>query len=147
METAHDTNSRNIAGGFLLGASVCLWTTLFILAEVWARAAPVATEQAIYRHKGLTCIGYFTAFQATACALMLLALPLFAVGFAITPKKNARTRTGPLSWSFTFDPDDPGKVHGRSMLAGAVLTFVAIFTLGPMIARLLLSAGVFFNLG
>ena len=112
MGTAHNTNSRNIAAGFLVGASACLWTTLFILAEVWARAAPVATEHAIYRHKGVTCIGYFTAFQATACALMLLALPLFAVGGAITPKKNIRTRTGPLSWSFTFDPDDPGKVRG-----------------------------------
>ena len=78
---------------------------------------------------------------------MLLAPVLFVVGFAVVPKKNTRMRSGPLSFSFTYDPDDPGKVLGWSQLAGVAVTLAAIFTLGPVIVRLLLASGVFFNLG
>jgi hypothetical protein len=143
MESARNLSLLNMAAGLLIGASVSLWATLFIIGEVWARAAPTATAQALYRHKGITCIGYFTAFQATAHALMLLAPLLFGLGLIIAPKKNIRTR--PLS--FTFDADDPGKFRGRSQLVGMIGALVVIFTVGPAIVRFLLSAGLFFNLG
>lgn len=139
--------SRNIAAGLLTASSVTLWFTMFGVAEVWARGQPNATEQFVYRHKGLTCIGYLSAFQATSYSLMLIAPLLFMIGFYIAPKKNIRTRSGFLYWGFTFDSDDPAGVLRWGQIAGVLLTLTVIFSLGPVFVRWLNNAGIVFNIG
>jgi hypothetical protein len=140
------SRARNVAAGLLTGAAVSLWLTMILLAEVWARAAPNATEQLLYRHKGVTAVGYLSAFQATGLALSPLAFPLFFIGYVIAPK-NINARRGLLSWSFTFDPDGPETLILWSQLAGVLLALATIFALGPALVRFLNSSGIVLSMG
>lgn len=123
----------------------------FGLVLYWARVAPILPDPQhglIYPHNEHGSITYFSAFQATSCFLLFSVSPLlFLIGFSIAPKKNIKARSGKLSWSMRFDPDDPRKVLVWSQLGGAILAPLLIFTIGPSLVHLLNRLGLMLNIG
>ncbi len=73
------------------------------------------------------------------------------IGWTLIPKTNIRTKTWFLSWSMTFDYDDPGgdpmKVIVLSQFAGGALAPALVFTLGRYLIALLTSWGVVLHFG
>ncbi len=143
--------TKNILAGLLTGFAVSMFACFFWLILLWpatAPSTPVPHLGLVYPHNNHGAITYFSAFQATSCALMFLWFPiLFFTGWAIAPKKNIRDRVGFLARSMTFDSDDPEKLLVRAQLAGALLAPVFLFSVGPLIVRTLVGFGIVLNLG
>lgn len=130
--------------GVMTGAFLPLLFLAFVLGELWARAHPAAVGGFVFRHKGLTTIGYLSQFESTSFALALILAPIiFLIGVQLTPKRNVRTR----SLSYWYDEDDPRNLLPKWRLLGAVLALGAAFVVGPVFVRTLNSWGVTLSIG
>jgi hypothetical protein len=130
------------------------WVSFFCflaLQAIWMRAAPFQPNEAlglVYRHNEHGGIVYFSAFQATAGALMFMtSIPLFFLAMWLRPKTNVQTVRGWMSIRATWDQDDPAGVFWWAAGLGAVLTPPAVVFVGPYIIRALVDAGFILSLG
>jgi len=141
----------NVVGPFLAAYGFIAGVCFFILMDVWSHGAPTSPDVArgyVYSHDEHGWITYFSAFQATSCALLLAtSLPLFFVGVLVGPKRNVIYRRGWLSIGATWDPDDPKRLRRFGFLGGAVFAPIIVFIVGPSLVRALNSAGVVWSLG
>jgi hypothetical protein len=144
------TNKRaNLIAGGLFGYAFAAFAIFFVVVMTWTRAAPsvpnVASGQ-IYRHNEHGSTTYFTAFQATSCALLFFSAFLsFLLCMAIGPKKNMRvTRLGGVPLGCGWDHDDPDNAGKRGALWGAASTLAIVLVLGPPVVAWLNSMGVVF---
>lgn len=71
---------RGVIAGFLAGYGFASFVCFVGLTIAWASVAPHAPDPAhglIYPHNEHGAITYFSAFQVTSCALLLVAWPVF----------------------------------------------------------------------
>src|SRR4051812_35526896 len=141
----------NVAGSFLVTYGFFAGVCFFILVDVWAHGAPTSPDAGrgyVYSHDEHGWVTYFSAFQATSCALLLLtSVPLVFIGIFVGPKRNVIHRRGWLSIGATWDPDDPKRLRRFGFLCGAVSAPIIVFIFGPLLVRALNSAGVIWSLG
>lgn len=139
-------DARNAIAGFLAAYGWVSFFCFFYLVISWAAAAPHAPDPSrglIYPHNEHGSITYFSAFQGTSCALLFGTSPLFfMLGIAASPKRDVVSRTGPLSFSMEWKPDDPNKVQRVGAILGAAAAPVVIFFLGPSLVVCLNSMGI-----
>jgi hypothetical protein len=142
---------RNVFGAFLASYG---WVAFFCFAYLvlrWAHAAPTSPDPAgglVYSHNEHGSITYFSAFQATSCALLFsTSIPLSFVGIFVTPKRNVVYRRGFLSFSSKWDPDDPKRLGRIGFSLGAVAAPIIVFIVGPSLVNALNEVGVVLSLG
>jgi hypothetical protein len=141
----------NAGGAFLMSYGSVAFCCFLFLAQRWAHMAPTSPDPRqgyVYAHNEHGWITYFSAFQATSCALLFAtSLPLAFIGIFITPKKNIVYRRGTLSVGAKWDADDPQGFQRVGFILGAVAAPLLIFLVGPGLVRALIAAGVTFSLG
>jgi len=141
----------NVAGAFLVAYGFVAGVCFFILVDVWAHGAPTSPDPArgyVYSHDEHGWITYFSAFQATSCALLLAtSVPVFFVGVIVGPKRNVVSRRGFLSVGATWEPDDPKKLRRFGFVLGVVAAPIIVFVLGPFLVDALNAGGVVWSLG
>lgn len=144
-------STRNIVAG-LLGAYgfISFWCFLF-LEQKWAATAPTAPNPSlglIYRHNDHGVYTYFSAFQATTCAVMFMTcIPVFMIAVAVTPKVNVVTKVRWFGFNSRWDADDPKSLRWKAALLGAIATPPLVFFVGRYLIGALNNAGVIVNLG
>lgn len=113
-----------------------------------APKAPNVILGYIYQHNNHGSYTYFSAFQATTCALMFMtSIPFCAIGIAMAPKKNLKFSSGKFSHRWTYESDDPTAIRWKAAFVGALVTPAFLFTLGRHIIERLNSVGIVLNLG
>lgn len=136
----------NVVGAFLAAYGWVAFFCFFYLVERWAHSAPTSPDPAhgfVYSHNEHGWITYFSAFQTTACALLLFtSIPLSFVGMLVSPKRNVVYRRGFLSVGANWDPDDPKKLQRVGFVLGALAAPVLVFVLGPFMVNALIRTGV-----
>jgi hypothetical protein len=136
----------NVAGGFLAAYGFIAFFCFLYLVERWAHGAPTSpdpTHGYIYPHNEHGWITYFSAFQATSCALLFAtSIPLSFLGAFIMPRRNVQYRRGCLSVGAKWDPDDPKKLQRVGGLVGAASSPLIVFVAGPHLVAALVSAGI-----
>lgn len=139
-------DALNAISGFLAAYGWVSFFCFFYLVISWAAKAPHSPDPAaglIYRHNEHGSITYFSGFQGTSCALLFMSSPLFfGAGFYLSPKKDVIYKTGRLSFSMRFKPDDPRKVQRVGAVLGAIAAPLFVFLIGPSIVRGLNSIGI-----
>lgn len=142
---------RNFVAGFLEGYGLVSFLCLMFLQRHWEILAPKAPNVnlgLIYQNNEHGSYTYFSAFQATTCALMFMtSIPLAMLGIGIAPKKNLKYRVSKFSFGYTYDHDDPTSIQRKAFWFSAFLTPPFVFILGPHIIEMLNSIGVVINLG
>ncbi len=142
---------RNWLGGFLVAYGGLAFLCFAILAELWMLATPMTPDAVhgyVYAHNEHGRVSYFTAFEATSCALLLAtSIPLVFVGAIILPKKNVVVRRGFLGASATWDEDDPKRVYRWGLAAGVLAMPIIVFLIGPVVVEWLNAHGVMLSLG
>ncbi len=135
----------------MVGYGFVSFACFILLQRFWQGDAPPVANAALglvypsNDHGGFT---YFSAFQATACALMFLtSIPLCFLGFIISPRglvmqRDVRGRYRP-GWNI----DDRHRLMRWGVWAGAGCAPALLFVVGPYVVRALNAAGVVFNLG
>jgi hypothetical protein len=92
MSSPNENVLRNVAGGLLAGYGFVAFFCFMFLVLHWANVAPRAPDPAhalVFPHNEHGAITYFSAFQATSCALLFAtSVPLAFIGMIIAPKKN-----------------------------------------------------------
>lgn len=136
---------QNAISGFLAGYGGGAFVCFFYLVISWAAVAPHSPDPAhglIFPHNEHGSITYFSGFQGTSCALLMATSPLFfMLGVCISPKKDVIAKTGTLSFSMRWKPDDPRKIQRVSMTVGAIVAPMIVFLIGPSLVNALNSAG------
>jgi hypothetical protein len=138
---------RNLIAGFAGGFFIAGFAAFVGLTRYWisiATKVAVSSLGRLYAHNEHGSITYFTAFEATASALLFWSgLASLLVFFAVSPKRNvAVTRWRGVPLGARWQNDDP---HGRLMqgaAAGALFGVLVIFVLGPVLVQSLVSTGV-----
>lgn len=140
---------RNIAGAFMLAYSMVAFTCFLILDETWAHSAPARPDYRrglVYAHNEHGWITYFSAFQATSCALLFGTMLLLGIaGIAILPKRNIKTGRACL-WA-RWDWDDPCGGQRIGTLYGLFAAVFFLFAAGPLLVDGLNRAGVVLTFG
>ena len=146
-QITRDNMRRNLIAGFVGGYFAVEFVSFLGLTRYWisiAPKSPVLPQGMVYAHNEHGSISYFTAFQATASALMFwcgMAAVLMCIGIA--PKRDITvTRWRGVGLGAGWKNDDP---HGRMTKGaafGATFGLAAIFLLGPILVRWLNSLGV-----
>ena len=140
---------RNAVAGFLGGYGVVAFFLSLWLMLRWEHLAPSHANPAygqVFPHSDHGWITYFTAFQATSCAVLFpTSIPLAFVAELIVPKRNVEIRRRFLGLSWRWDPDDPGKWSKVGTIWGLVGAPLIIFGLGPYVISGLNRLGVFLN--
>lgn len=139
---------RNIVAGLASGAIPPIFLVLVWLSQDWARSQPQPSATLIHRHVGVGVVGWFSDFQATAFALILLILPLGLLAWLIVPQARVRgppSRAMPLGWKLIRD--DPRRIFIKAAWAGAALTLLLTCTAAPPLIHALNAAGVVWHLG
>ncbi len=141
----------NVLGGFLAAyGSVAFFCFLYLI-ERWAHAAPTIPDPArgyVYAHNEHGWITYFSAFQATASALLFAtSIPLSVVGIFVSSKRNVITRRAFLSISAKWDPDDSKRLQRYGFLFGAAAAPVLVFLVEPTLVEMLNARAIVFSLG
>ena len=135
----------NAAGGFLTGYGFVAFFCFLGIVEHWSGTAPTApapTIGAILPHNDHGSITYFTAFQATSCALLFeTSIPLVFIGGLIVPKRDIKSWGGLLAWRVTWNQDDPSHLFKWGLALGALSAPAIVFRLGPTLVHWLVSLG------
>ena len=151
MPRSRANSALNILSALLASYGWVSFFCFLALQATWMRAAPSQPNDAlglIYRHNEHGGIVYFSAFQATAGALMFMtSIPLFFFAIWLRPKTNVQTVKGRQSIRTTWDNDDPSGVFWWAAGVGAVLTPPAVVFVGPHIVHALNSVGFILSLG
>ena len=141
----HSNTVLNAVGGFLFGYGFVAFFCFLGIVEHWAATAPtvpVPSVGAIFPHNDHGSITYFTAFQATSCALLFdTSIPLAFLGGLIAPRKNIKSRSRFLTWRATWDQDDPSHMFKWPFALGALAAPVIVFRLGPCLIHWLIALG------
>ncbi len=136
----------NAVGGFLAGYGFVVFFCFIGIERHWAGTAPTVPDLslgAIFRHDDHGDITYFTAFQATSCALLFeTSIPLAMIGALIARKKNVKSRSGFLWWRAAFYPDDPNHIFKWAFALGALAAPAMVFLLGPSLVQWLIAHGL-----
>jgi hypothetical protein len=142
---------KNLMAGFLAAYGIISFFCFIFLERTWTVVAPKAPNVMhgyIYQHNNHGSYTYFSAFQATTCALMFMtSIPLCAIGIAMAPKNNLRFSSSKFGHSWTYESDDPTAIRWKAAFVGALVTPAFLFTLGHHIIESLNSVGIVFNLG
>jgi hypothetical protein len=151
MRSLSGNRIRNWLGGFLVAYGGLAFLCFAVLAELWMLATPLTPDAVhgyVYAHDEHGRVSYFTAFQATSCALLLAtSIPLAFIGAIILPKKNVLTRMGFLSTSATWDENDPKRAQRWGLAGGALAMPIVAFLIGPVLVEWLNAHGVVLSLG
>jgi hypothetical protein len=151
MRSLSGNKIRNLLSGFLIAYGGLAFLCFAILLELWMLATPMmpdAVHGYVYAHNEHGRVSYFTAFEATSCALLLAtSIPLVFVGAVILPKKNVAVRRGFLGASATWDEDDPKRAQRWGLVAGALAMPIVAFVIGPVLVEWLNAHGVVLSLG
>ena len=141
----------NVVGASLAAYGWVAFFCFLYLVERWAHSAPTSPDPArglIYSHNEHGWITYFSAFQATSCALLFAtSTPLSFLGIFVSPKRNVIYRRGFLSVGAKWDPDDPKKLQRIGFAIGAVAAPILVFVVGPYLVKALIAGGVAFSFG
>jgi len=134
-----------VISGFLAAYGWVSFFCFFYLVISWAAVAPHSPDPAhglIFPHNEHGSITYFSGFQGTSCALLFGTSPLLCLfGVYLSPKKEVISKTGKLSFSMKWKPDDPRKIQRLGMTLGAVVAPLVVFLLGPNLVTGLNSIG------
>ena len=145
MDRFDRKDALNAISGFLAAYGWFSFACIFYLVISWAAVAPHTPNPVnglIYRHNEHGTITYFSGFQGTSCTLLFTtSLLFFGLGFYLSPKKDVVYKTGKLSFSMRYNPDDPNKIQRLGLAIGAVSAPLIIFFLGPSVVRGLNSIG------
>jgi len=141
----------NVFAGFLGAYGAIAFLCFFYLVQRWENSAPTSpdpTRGLIYYHNEHGSITYFSAFQTTSCALLLVtSIPLALVGVLVSPKCNALHRRRFFSGSFRWEPDDPKRLQRVGSIVGTVAAPILVFVVGPAVVNALIAAGAVFPFG
>lgn len=144
-------DALNVGGAFLAAYGWVAFSCFIYLVLRWAHAAPTSPDPArglVYSHNEHGSITYFSAFQATSCALLLsTSIPLFFLGALVIPKRNVVYRHGFLSVSAKWDPDDPKRLQRIGLSLGAMAAPIIVFMFGPFLVNALNAVGVVLPFG
>jgi len=136
---------RNITGGFLIGYGGIADVCFFYLQSRWESRAPAAPDYLnglVFRVDEHGTITYFSAFQATSCALLFsTSIPIAIAGVLIIAKQNLIYKSTRLSFRLKWDKDDPSGVANHGFIIGALAAPALIFLLGPYIIHKLNAMG------
>ena len=131
-------HARNVVGQGLWTGGAMLFMAGLMLRGLWGRSGTLAPDTlhsvSNNSHGEIT---YWTAYQATACDLLLgWPFVIAAVGFILIPKT--------CSWNngMSFAIHDPDRIAKWGWLVGLSLTALVIFVIGPPLVRALNAAGV-----
>ncbi|MBV9571905.1 MAG: hypothetical protein JO056_11760 [Alphaproteobacteria bacterium] len=138
---------QNAIAGFLISYGFESFCWFFVIEQKWTHAAPrnpLAIMGLTYPHNVHRTVVYFSAFQASVCAIMFFtSIPLCFVGAALMTKKNVQRRLFRISW----DVGDPEGVYNWAFLSGALAAPFIILVIGPYLVRYLNSCGFVPSLG
>ena len=141
----------NVVGASLAAYGGVAFLCFLYLVERWAHSAPTSPDPSrglIYSHNEHGWITYFSAFQATSCALLFAtSVPLAFVGIFVSPKRNVINRRGFLSVGTKWDPDDPKRLQRIGFITGAVAAPILVFIVGPVVVNMLIASGAVFSFG
>lgn len=139
-------DTRNALAGFLAAYAAISFACFLYLVISWSATAPHTPDPSrglVYLHNEHGSITYFSAFQATSCALLLNTSPLlFFLGIALAPKKDVVSRTGSFSFSMRWKPDDPRRLQRVGFAIGTVAALTVVFLMGPSLVASLNAIGV-----
>src|SRR4051794_16914404 len=127
--------ANEIAGG-LFGYAFASLASFFLLLFNWNRLAPSVSDPvngSVVAHNEHGTITYFTAFQATSCALLFFSAGVaFVLCMIIGPKKNMRvTKLGEVPLGWHWEHDDPDNARKKGLRLGAAAALVITFVVGP----------------
>jgi hypothetical protein len=132
-------NARRVALNVIANFVAYLgWTTAmgsFVATFHWIGTAPRAPDfsrGAVFEYNNHGSILYFTAHQQfVVWGGLLGGLLLFALGFAVLPKRDVVYRTGFLAASMRFQQDDPEGVRFWARAAGIAGGLMVASTFDP----------------
>ena len=137
---------RNVVGAFLASYGWVAFFCFFYLDLRWAASAPTSSDPLrgyVFYHSDHGSIAYFSAFQVTACSLLLwTSIPLSFVGMLLIPKRNVDFRRGFLSFSMKWKLDGPENLNRIGFVAGALAAPLLVFVVGPTVVNALVAAGI-----
>lgn len=143
--------ARNAIAGALTAYGFVSFFIFIWLDIQWVHLAPqqaVPAQGLVYMHNEHGSYVYFSAFQATTCALMFwTSIPLAFLGVFIAPKKNVQKAVRWYAARMTWDKDDPAKASDWAFWIAAVLTPAFVFFAGSQFVTLLNNSGFVANLG
>jgi len=141
----------NVGGAFLAAYGWVAFFLFLYLDQRWAHGAPTSPNPAtgyIYSHDEHGWITYFSAFQATSCALLFsTSIPISFIGIFVSPKRNVVCRRGFLSVGANWDPDDPKRLQRIGFACGALAAPILVLIAGPILVNALIAAGVVLSFG
>ncbi|MDB5712710.1 MAG: hypothetical protein JWO15_107 [Sphingomonadales bacterium] len=144
-------DALNVVGPFLAAYGWVAFFCFFYLVERWAHAAPTSPNAAhgyVYPHNEHGWVTYFSAFQATAAALLFsTSIPISFVGILVSPKRDVIYRRGFLSISAKWDPDDPRRLQRFGFFGGAAAAPIIVFLFGPSLVESLNASGIVLPFG
>ncbi len=148
IERASTTNIvRNTIAGALVAYGFVSFFVFVWLDMHWAHAAPTEPDETlglVFRHNEHGSYTYFSAFQATTCAIMFwTSIPVAFLGGLTSAKKNIVTSFARVTW----DKDDPLHAFDWSFWISAALTPAFLFYVAPTIITALNRAGFVLSLG
>jgi hypothetical protein len=141
----------NVAGPFLAAYGCVAFFCFWYLVQRWADLAPASPDPTlgyIYPHNEHGSITYFSAFQATAAALLFsTSIPLSCIGMLASPKRDVIYQRGFMSVSAKWDPDDPKRLQRFGLLGGAAAAPIFVFWLSPPLVETLNASGIVLPFG
>ncbi len=136
----------NAVGGFLTAYGWVAFLCFFYLQWQWASAAPRSPDPAhglVFPHKEHGTIAYFSAFQATSCALLFAtSIPLSFLGMFMSPRRNVVSRRARLAFWAKWDRDDPHGVAPWAMRLGVIAAPLFVFFAAPPLVTWLNAQGI-----
>ena len=142
---------RNFVAGLLASYGAIAFVSFMTLSHIWTKAAPSEPNEAlgmIYRHNEHGSYTYYSAFQATACALLFWTSiwPCFLAA-AVMPKRNFKSAAGCLSVGATWELDDPKGIFSGAIVLGVLITLLTVVYVGPLLVTSLNDSGFVLEVG
>ena len=141
---------RNFIAGFAGGFFVVEFLSFLALTRYWISISPETPDPSrghIYAHNEHGWITFFTAFEATASALMFWSgMTAVLVCMAIAPKTAITvTRWRGMALGVGWKDDDPLGKKRQGAVVGALVGLIAIFLMGPPLVGWLNGLAILFT--
>ena len=137
--------------GIVAGCIIVSYATFFTLLLIWEKSAPTEPNELsgnVLIHSDHGAISYFTAFQATSCALLFW-FGFVGTGLAILtmPKRDkVVTKLGGIPLGVRWQSDDEQGVMRNWTMRGGLIAAPCIWFLGPLLVGWLNQNGVVLNI-
>jgi hypothetical protein len=140
---------RNTVAGVLAAYGFVSFFVFIWLDFQWVHLAPTQpTQNLVYVHNEHGSYVYFSAFQATTCALMFwTSIPLAFVGMFVAPKKNVQKTVRWYAARMTWDKDDPAGASDWAFWITAILTPPLLYLVGRPLVEWLNTLGFVVSIG